>query len=192
MKIISIFQYSQILSIGTLALAAAVIVSVFGFLFSQQIRTKLTSFDYYTYLKIIGAIAISSTIGALIYQFYYYTPVCVLCWWQRIFLFPIDVIVLIAIWEKEKAAHITAGILAFVGSLFAYKHYYGHFQIHVQKNTEYIMTCDAYGSGGPDCGATLVQTFGFVTIPLMGLVAFVSIVWLAFLAGRARAEKNLK
>ena len=187
MQIISIFTYSEILALASLALGAAVIISFVGYFTSTTMRARLTAISYEKYLKAIAFLAIGSAAGALIYQYYYETPVCVLCWWQRIFMFPVGVIALVALRYKEKAAHISSAILAFIGSLFALRHYYGHFQIHVQKNADYVMTCDAYGGGLPDCASTtLVQTFGFVTIPLMALIGFVAIMWLCFLAHKAK------
>ncbi len=187
MPLISIFTYSQILALFTLALAALTILSFLAFLFHAPSRARLTTYSYDTFLTLIAAIALSATIGALIYQYYYETPVCVLCWWQRIFLFPIGIIALVALRFKERAAHITTAILSLFGLRFALEHYYGHFQIYVQENTEYVMTCDSYNGDLPSCASnTLVEVFGFITIPFMGIVAFIAMLWLCFLAHKAQ------
>jgi disulfide bond formation protein DsbB len=87
----------------------------------------LQEVPYFTYLKIIGLIAIASTTFAMTYQLYYELDVCILCWWQRIFIFPIDIVILVSIWKKIRGNHIITGLLALGGTFFAGYHYYYHF-----------------------------------------------------------------
>lgn len=180
----SLDQYSLLVSIGVLAVTIATIISLVGFIAVPKFRTHLATHDYYVYLKAIGVLAVISTLGALTYQFYYATPVCELCWWQRIFMFPIDVIALTAIAFREKAAHISIGILATIGGLFAAYHYYYHFQIFVLDKT-LSLPCDGYGTL-PACTSSPIVVFEFITIPFMAVVIFVAIVWLAVLAAYAQ------
>lgn len=184
----SLEQYSWLATIGVFGVGIATIVSLIGFLAVPALRKKILAYDYYGFLKIIGVLAIGSTLGAITYQFYYATPVCELCWWQRIFMFPIDVIVLTAIAFREKATHISIGILATIGALFAGYHYYYHFQIFVLERT-LSLPCDGYGTL-PACTSSPIVVFGFVTIPLMALVIFLTIIWLAVLAAAAQRTQN--
>lgn len=181
-------QYSLFISIGVLALGLATVTSLIGFLTMPKFRKYLATHDYYTYIKAIGVIAVISTLGALTYQFYYATPVCELCWWQRIFMFPIDVIALVAIAFREKASHISIGILATIGGLFAAYHYYYHFQIFVLDKT-LSLPCDGYGTL-PACTSSPIVVFGFITIPFMALVIFLVIVWLVILAAYTQRVNN--
>ena len=119
--------YSLILSLGILGILFILIVSIVFFLCSSRWRTYLQEVPYFTYLKIIGLIAIASTTFAMIYQLYYELDVCILCWWQRIFIFPIDIVILVSIWKKIRGNHIITGLLALGGTFFAGYHYYYHF-----------------------------------------------------------------
>lgn len=101
------------------------------YFWSKSFREKLQKVEYFTYMKMIGTIAILSTTFAMIYQLYFELPVCVLCWWQRIFIFPIDIIVLVTLWKKIRGNHIITGILSLIGLFFAGYHYYYHFMGHV-------------------------------------------------------------
>ncbi len=98
--------YSTILSLGVLGILVLTLISFFGFIFSKRIREKFGKIPYFTYLKIIGAIAILSTTFAMIYQLYFDLDVCILCWWQRIFIFPIDIVILVSIWKRIRGNHI--------------------------------------------------------------------------------------
>ena len=168
------------LSIGALVIASSVIVIVVAFLFSDRHRDKIMQIDYERWLIVIGSIAILATITSLIYQFIYKTPVCELCWWQRIFLYPIEIITLVAVWKKTKEAHITVAILATIGLFFASYHYYYHFQGFVLGN-KLTLPC-SYGGLLPACTDSPILVFGFITIPFMGILIFVAVLLLAWIA----------
>ena len=173
--------FSLILSTGVLIILAATTLTILGYFFSKKAKSFLLKQDYFNYIKIIGALAISSTVLALIYQLYYLLPVCILCWWQRIFIFPIDIVALTSVYMRNKMNHITIAILALFGAGIAAYHYYYHFQAWVLGNVV-SLPCE---QGGllPGCIENNgVLTFGFVTIPFMALVVLLSIMWLCFIA----------
>jgi len=172
--------YSLLLSLGSLAIFASTITLVIVMLRSTRYREKIMRIDYEKWLIIIGSIAILSTIASLVYQFIYKTPVCELCWWQRIFLYPIGIITLVAVWKRTKEAHITVAILAAIGLFFASYHYYYHFQAFVLGN-KLTMPC-SYGGLLPACTDSPILVFGFVTIPLMGVLFFGAVLLLAWIA----------
>ncbi len=172
--------YSTVLTIGLGGVALATLITILGYFLSASVQQQLLLIDYFTYIKAIGVLAITATLGALFYQFYYATPVCELCWWQRIFMFPIDIVVLVSLMHLVRVNHIIVGILAGFGAAFALYHYYYHFQIFVLGKT-LSLPCNAYGLL-PACTSSPIVIFGFVTIPLMALIVFVSILALVFLA----------
>ena len=176
----SLDLYSLFLSIGALVISSSVIVIVVAVLSRSRYRDKIMQIDYERWLIVIGSIAILATITSLIYQFVYKTPVCELCWWQRIFLYPIEIITLVAVWKKTKEAHITVAILAAIGLFFASYHYYYHFQGFVLGN-KLTLPC-SYGGLLPACTDSPILVFGFITIPFMGILIFVAVLLLAWIA----------
>lgn len=182
--------YSVILSLGSLAIFGGSVVLVLAVLFHTPYRTKITRVEYEYWLVAIGGIALLSTVGSLIYQIVYQTPVCELCWWQRIFFYPIVIIALVAVWKKTKEAHITAAILAAFGLFFASYHYYYHFQAFVLGN-KLTMPC-SYGGLLPACTDSPILIFGFITIPFMGVLMFGSFLLLALLAHIVLNQTNNK
>ncbi len=176
----SLDLYSLFLSIGALVISSSVIVIVVAVLSRSRYRDKIMQIDYERWLIAIGSIAILTTITSLIYQFVYKTPVCELCWWQRIFLYPIEIITLVAVWKKTKEAHITVAILAAIGLFFASYHYYYHFQGFVLGN-KLTLPC-SYGGLLPACTDSPILVFGFITIPFMGILIFVAVLLLAWIA----------
>lgn len=72
-------QYSLFLTIACALLLLAVLISMFAYFFVPDTKKRLLSVRYFTYIKLIGFFALVSTVGALIYQFIYDTPVCDYC-----------------------------------------------------------------------------------------------------------------
>ncbi|KND47146.1 MAG: disulfide bond formation protein DsbB [Parcubacteria bacterium C7867-004] len=173
-------QFSALLSIGLLAISGTVLIGTVLYFLVPSVRRHVERHTYRQFIAVLGLLSAASIVGALIYQLAYLTPVCELCWWQRIFLFPISVIAGVAYWYKTKEAHITIGILALFGLFYASYHYYYHFQGLVLGNT-LALPCS---SGGllPACTDSPILTFGFVTIPLMGILVFGSMLILAAFA----------
>ncbi|KND49250.1 MAG: disulfide bond formation protein DsbB [Parcubacteria bacterium C7867-008] len=176
-------QYSILLSLGLLAIFTLLVVSSILYAAVPAVKDHVRKHSYANYLSAMALISVAAILGALIYQLAYLTPVCELCWWQRIFLFPISVIALVALWFKSREAHITIAILSVFGLFYALYHYYYHFQGLVLGNT-LALPCS---SGGllPACTDSPILTFGFITIPFMGILVFSSMLILAFFAHKA-------
>ena len=182
-------QFSALLSIGLFVLTGVLILGTVLYYVSPVVRKHIEEYSYLRFLKAIAGISLFSIIGALIYQLEYLTPVCELCWWQRIFLFPISIIALVAVWFKSREAHITITILSVFGLFYALYHYYYHYQGLVLGNT-LSLPCS---SGGllPACTDSPILTYGFVTIPFMGILVFLSMLLLTFFAHKALKRESM-
>ncbi len=93
---------------------------------------------------------------------------CVLCWYQRIALYPLVVILPVGILKKDRLLHLYTLPLAIVGGLIALYH-----NLLVYKVIpESAAPCVA----GVACTTKYINYFGFVTIPLLSLTAFIIII----------------
>jgi len=114
---------------------------------------------------IIALVAMS---GSLFYSdVAKYTP-CLLCWWQRIFMYPQVIIILMGIVKNDKNVADYAMGLSAVGILLAAYHYY------IQLGGNSFFTCSQIGFSVA-CDQRFSLEFGYVTIPMMSLSAFISI-----------------
>ena len=182
-------QYSIFLALGIFALFGIIAASAILYFLIPAVRQHIQSHSYNNFLVAIAFFSLASAVGALIYQLVYLTPVCELCWWQRIFLFPISVIALVAVWYRTREAHVTVAILSLIGLFYASYHYYYHFQGLVLGNT-LSLPCSFVGLL-PACTSSPILTFGFVTIPFMGIIVFTSMLILAAFAHmKARRDKT--
>ncbi|MDO8269155.1 MAG: disulfide oxidoreductase [Candidatus Levybacteria bacterium] len=89
---------------------------------------------------------------------------CVLCWYQRVMLYPLVVIIPIGILKNDKNIPFYVLPFSVIGMIIALYHnllYYGVIP-------EAIAPC----TFGVSCTTKLIELFGFVTIPMMSLIAF--------------------
>jgi disulfide bond formation protein DsbB len=117
------------------------------------------------------AVAVTATAGSLYLSQVVGLEPCTLCWYQRIAMYPLVVILGIAAWRGDPGARWYAGPLAAVGAAIAAYH------VVLQR----LPGLPSAGcSVTAPCNAIDLERFGFVTIPLMALVAFLAILTLLF------------
>ena len=89
---------------------------------------------------------------------------CMLCWYQRIVMYPLVIIIAVGIFLNDKKLHFYALPLSFMGLVIAIYHNLLYYHI-VSEN---LLPC----STGISCTTPQLNLFGFLTIPLMSLGAF--------------------
>lgn len=176
----SLDAYSTVLVSGSIAMFVVLLGACIAYFGSLDIRKRLRGIPYERYIVALAVVSILSIISSLVFQLVYATPVCELCWWQRIFLYPVSVITLVALWYKAKETHVTVAILSAFGIWYALYHYYYHFKGFVLGN-KLTLPC-SYGGLMPACTDSPILIFGFATIPFMGIMVFGSMLILAGLA----------
>jgi disulfide bond formation protein DsbB len=127
-------------------------------------------------LRISFVIALAATLGSLfVSEVLGYAP-CVLCWYQRMAMFPLAVIFFVALWSGDARYARYSLPLASLGLAIAVYHnllYYGVIP-------ETIAPCEQ----GVSCTTRQVEILGFVTVPLMSLAAFLCLAALEVLTLR--------
>ena len=119
------------------------------------------------WLSAAWLMAIIATLGSLSFsEILGYTP-CELCWYQRILMYPLAVILGIAVFRGERQVIWYALPLALPGTLLAGYHYLYQKLPALQQATE----C----TGAVSCSDQSAQWFGFITIPLLSFAAFLII-----------------
>ncbi|HKS26529.1 MAG TPA: disulfide oxidoreductase [Pyrinomonadaceae bacterium] len=112
-------------------------------------------------------IALVATAGSLFFSEVMELPPCVLCWYQRIAMYPLIVILAVGIITRDQKVSRYALPLCLTGLIISIYHnllYYGVIP-------ESIIPCTA----GVSCTSRQIEWLGFITIPLMALVAFLSV-----------------
>jgi disulfide bond formation protein DsbB len=128
----------------------------------------------WTPLFLAWLIALLATAGALFLGEVLGMTPCVLCWYQRIAMFPLVLILGLGLLEPEGRCVRYALPLAWAGWGIALY----HCLIFWGVVSEALAPCGK----GPSCADAELQVAGFVPIPLLSLIAFTAIVALLWFA----------
>ncbi|MFP4233626.1 MAG: disulfide bond formation protein B [Nitriliruptoraceae bacterium] len=157
---------------GLLALLAIVIaVGTAVALLTRRVPTWLKD---EVALPLALAIATVTTFGSLLLSEVAGYPPCELCWYQRIAMYPLVVVLGVAIARRDREVWRTVLPLAGLGGAVSIWH------ILLERNPGWGGPCDE----AAPCTVLWVQEFGFLTLPTMALIAFVSISLLSYVARR--------
>jgi disulfide bond formation protein DsbB len=127
-------------------------------------------------------VAITATLGSLYFsEIMEYIP-CKLCWIQRIFMYPLTIILGIATVKKD--FRITGYVLpmTILGGLVSLYHY-------LYEKTDWFHSTTVNFCGENPCDVEYINWFGFVTIPFLALVAFILITILCFMLRRVEHNR---
>lgn len=122
---------------------------------------------------IVWATSLTSVLGSLYFSEIAGFAPCVLCWWQRIFMYPILAILTVGILTKDKNWPRYVLPLSIAGTGVAF--YHELLQIGVIP--EAVKICVT----GVSCTTNYIDWFGFVSIPLLSLASFTLITVLSII-----------
>lgn len=128
----------------------------------------------WTLIFVAWLVAAMSTLGALFLGEVMALPTCVLCWYQRIFMFPLVLILPIGLFPFDARVVRYALPLAMLGWLIAVFHQL----LVVGVIPESLKPC----TQGVPCSVKVIEWFGFVTIPILSIAAFSTIIALLLVA----------
>lgn len=139
-------------------------------------RSDTTSTANWTILFLCWLLASTSTLGSLFFSEIMQFPPCILCWYQRIFLFPLVFIFTTGLFSFDKSVVRYALPLAAAGWLVALYHNL----LYSGIIPESIQPC----SRGVSCTEDYISLFGFLTIPMLSLLSFSTIFALLLILNR--------
>jgi len=117
-------------------------------------------------LWIAFLVAATATAGSLYFsEVAHFTP-CRLCWFQRIAMYPLSVILLVAAIRRDRDVRWYVGPLAAIGALVSTYHYLIEWKPSLEGGA-----CGV----GPSCADIWFRELGFVTLAFMALCGFVAI-----------------
>jgi disulfide bond formation protein DsbB len=114
-------------------------------------------------LALAAAVALVATLGSLYLSEVADFPPCRLCWFQRIAMYPLVVVLGVAAVRRDAGARLTGGILAAIGGAISI----WHLLIERYPTLE-SSSCDPTNP----CSFKWVEEWGYLTIPGMALSGF--------------------
>lgn len=132
-------------------------------------RSEILNFFAKHALAFSLVVALVATLGSLFYsEIAGYEP-CKLCWLQRILMYPQVILLGMAWLKKDQGIVLYNIVLSALGALIAGYHYL------LQVGIAPSIGCPAVGYS-IDCVQRFVMQFGYITISLMALTAFLLII----------------
>lgn len=135
---------------------------------------------YFPYLALLQAFV--STFFSLYSSEIMHLVPCVLCWYQRIFMYPLVVIIAVGILTKDKKLPLYVLPLSIIGAGIALYHYLLQRGIIPDELGPCVL--------GVSCTTKYIEWFGFITIPFLSLLSFGIISILMYLSWKYTSRKT--
>ncbi len=165
--------FDTILGIGVIVLQLKALYLILHFIAPKKLPIPSFAKKYYllgiTVLTLVGALA------SLVYSGVIGFPPCNLCWYQRIAIYGIAIVGLVALLKRyshEVVSYIRT--LSGLGLIIAIFHV-------IQEQTGTSLLCSA---GGVSCSKQLVYALGYISIPMMSLSVLLVVFLVTFLMKR--------
>lgn len=123
-------------------------------------------------LLFIWSVSLVATLGSLYFSEVRGFEPCKLCWYQRILMYPIVLISLVAYIQKNARIAVTTAVFSCIGGMISLYHY------GIQKLD--FLADSAPACGRVPCTGEYINWFNFITIPFLALVAFILIAICSF------------
>ncbi len=118
-------------------------------------------------LYLAWAQACVATLGSLYFSEVMDLVPCVLCWYQRILMYPLAVILTVGILRRDSGVFLYVLPLSLLGAGISVYHNLLYFGVLPESVQPCVL--------GISCTTKQIEWLGFITIPLMALTAFVVI-----------------
>jgi len=115
-------------------------------------------------LFVVWLVSLVATLGSLFFSEVMRLPPCVLCWYQRTFMYPLVMVTTIGLLWRDPGALRYAWPLAAGGLVIAVYHNLLYYHLIPES----ITPCTT----GVSCTDRQIEWLGFITIPLLSLAAF--------------------
>jgi len=121
-----------------------------------------------------------ATVGSLFFSYVMGFAPCVLCWYQRIFLFPLVIVLARGLFPLDRAVVRYALPLASLGWLVAGYHNL----VYAGIVPESLQPC----TQGVSCSEEYLELFGFLSIPMLSWLGFTALTGILLAVHRRNLE----
>lgn len=155
----------QLIAISVVASQIIAIVFLIAFAIRHKNRDSSIVVLLEKYGLLIAFLTVlGSTLGSLYYSEIHDFAPCVLCWWQRVVMYPQVVLLGIALWRSDYNIRIYSIILSSIGLAISI------YQLLLPYLNVSLIPCSA---SAVSCTIIYVQYFGYITIPVMAFSSWI-------------------
>lgn len=164
-------MFDTLVTISVIALQLFILITIVAWVAKAPFATWVSKNSTW----ILKIIFVGAVIGSLIYSEIIGFAPCVLCWYQRIAIYPIAILLFTASLSKSALLRLQTLILASAGLAVALYHNF---------ITWFPGAAGTCGVGGPSCTVLYVFKLGYITIPMMSATVLLAGIVLTLLASR--------
>lgn len=162
--------FSTTLALGALLIGIGTLVTIVLMVIKHPFAQTIADNSSF----ILQVILVGSILGSMTYELVFGYAPCLLCWYQRMAIFPLAVLVFTASIRNNKLLQTQVLWIASLGFLVSLVH----------NIIDIFPTGADICGAGPSCLLRYVNVFGFVTIPLMSAITLLSVIVITVLARR--------
>lgn len=166
-------------SLGILAIIFIILMLISLILKNSDIAKSIQKFTKNHALKLIALFTLAPIMGSLTYSEYFGLTPCKLCWYQRIFMYPMFILALVGIRIKDTNTTKYTITLASLGSFISI------YQLYLQFFASGYDNCAVVGQNA-SCSKIWVKVFDFMTIPSMALICFITVILISYIDLRSK------
>jgi disulfide bond formation protein DsbB len=163
--------FTKALALSTLAGNMFVLSLFFAFVFMRPVYKKIMNVLSRHALTFGFFLATASTMGSIVYSEVVGFPACILCWIQRIFMYPQMFLFGLAHFRRDRGVFPYTLLLTVLGGAVAL---YQWAKDMLALYTHVTIPCPAV-TLLPSCDKIYVFEYGYITIPMIALNAFILI-----------------
>lgn len=172
-------------TVGAIVLVA-ISFSIFISAYSDNIKLVAYKNFFTKYaLQFIFWASFVAVAGSLVYSELFLFEPCVLCWWQRIFIYPVLVISTVAFVEKYKNLAAQINPFQYINPLMwialPFSLYHNYLLLRANASTDSFF-CDPALAGS--CSDRFVEVLSVIDIPFMALAIILFILVISTLASK--------
>jgi disulfide bond formation protein DsbB len=164
---------STLTMLSDILIGLFLLVLILRYVFRVRIKFMFKIWKFITKRALFLAfiVAIVATLGSLYYsEIAGYEP-CRLCWFQRIFMYPLVILLGVALIKKaHDIAHYVIP-MSLIGAGISIHHY-------IIQRLVYASSCSAEAT--VPCTVKYTFTYGYITIPMMALTGFIMVIILTY------------
>lgn len=178
----TIHYLNILLGLGAIILQFFSVVALFILFFGSK-KNFFLDFVNKHFLPIGFLISLGASLFSLVYSEIINFPPCYLCWYARVFMFPLAFLFGTALWDKDRRVVRYASSLAVAGFLVSVYHNFMYYFSGASS-----LPCDVSGAS---CYQRLVSEFGgYISIPMLSLSSIFAILVLVAVAHFYKRESK--
>lgn len=174
-----LFFVNKLLAVGTFVSQILLVLIFVSYVVFKKRNGALFLFLKKHGLLLAFLVALVSMLSSLFYSNVAGFAPCNLCWFQRIFMYPLVFLLGLALYKKDTNITGYGILLASVGLAISFYHNAMYY-----SNGGLISLCELAGKSGVSCIKRYVFELGYVTIPMMALTGFILVILLLFFSRR--------